>query len=106
MSSEYALIISTCGDMESANMIARILVEMRLAACVQMFPIGSVYLWQGEICEDKEVALFIKSKATMFDRVAAVIKENHQYDIPEIVQLPITGGLPDYLRWVDECVGE
>lgn len=98
------MIIATAGDKESARKIARLLVERRLAACAQMFPIESVYLWQGEVHEEGEIALFIKSRAEMFDEVAAAIKENHPYEVPEIVQLPITDGLPEYLNWIGDCV--
>jgi periplasmic divalent cation tolerance protein len=80
-------------------------VYLRLAACGQMFPIESVYLWKEKICEDKETVLFIKSKTVLFDNIAAVIKENHSYEIPEIVQVPMTGGLPEYLQWIDASTG-
>ena len=104
MNNEYIMIISTCADMESARKIAGILIDRRLAACVQMFPILSVYTWQGKFCEDKEIMLFIKSKTALFDEIAAAIKENHPYEVPEIIQIPVTDGLPDYLRWIDDSV--
>lgn len=100
----YSLVTSTCADKESAKAIAGLLVERRLAACVQIFPIESLYVWQGGVCDDNEVILLIKSKPELFDEIAAVIKENHSYEVPEVVQLPITGGLPEYLRWIDETV--
>ena len=102
MKSEYSIIISTFADKESAKSTAKLLVEQQLAACVQMFPIESVYLWKDEICEDDEVVLFIKSKTNLFDKILTIIKTNHPYDVPEIVQIPITDGLPDYLRWIDD----
>jgi periplasmic divalent cation tolerance protein len=103
MANAYATIITTCADKESAQKIAKLLVEKRLAACVQMFPVESVYLWKGEVCSDSETALFIKSKAALFDKIAAAIKESHAYELPEIIQIPITDGLPDYLKWLAEC---
>jgi len=103
MSSEYAMIIATFPDRESAKKAARLLVEKRLAACTQMFPIESVYLWKGEICDDSEIALFIKTRAALFDDITATIKQIHPYEVPEIIQLPIRDGLPEYLRWVSEC---
>ena len=96
------MVITTCGDKETAGSIAKLLVEKRLAACVQMLPIESVYLWEGSICEDNEIALFIKAKTMMFDKIARTIKENHNYEVPEIIQIPITDGLPEYLKWIDE----
>ena len=100
---DYSLIITTTACKEAAKKIAGLLVERRLAACAQMFPIESIYFWQGKICEDNEIALFIKSKTVLFDEIKAAIKENHAYEVPQIVQIPITGGLPEYLKWIGDC---
>ena len=100
----YSMIISTCADKETAKAIAKVLVETRLAACVQMFPIQSVYLWKDKICDEGEIMLFIKSKASLFDKISAVIKENHTYEVPEIILVPIKNGLPEYLNWIDDCL--
>ena len=102
MNKEYSILISTFADKESAKSIAKLLVKRRLAACVQIFPIESVYLWKDEICEDNEIVLFIKSKSTLFDKISETIKENHSYEVPEIVQIPITDGLSEYLQWIDD----
>lgn len=99
---EYAITITTCANKENAKAIGRELVKKRLAACVQLFPIESIYTWMGEICEEAEVVLFIKSKTAAFEQIAASIKECHSYDLPEIIQIPITKGMPEYLRWIDE----
>ena len=105
METECSMIITTCADRESAKMIAKLLVEKRLAACVQMIPIDSVYMWQGELCNDSETALFVKSKTALFDEISAAIKESHAYEIPEVIQIPITNGLPEYLQWINEGLG-
>jgi len=99
---DYSIIIVTTADKESAKKIARLLVEKQLAACAQMFPIESVYSWQGKICEDNEVALFIKSRTALFDKIKQAIKEAHAYEVPEIIQIPITNGLPEYLKWIGD----
>ena len=99
---EYSIVITTAGDKESAKSLAKLLVEKRLAACVQMFPIESVYLWQDKVCDGNEMALFIKSKTTLFSKILAAIKENHAYEVPEIIQIPITDGLPEYLAWITD----
>ena len=103
MKTDYMMVITTCPDKESARAISKLLVEKRLAACVQMLPIDSVYTWRGSICEDSETALLIKSKTALFEEISLTIKENHTYEVPEIIQLPITNGLPEYLRWIDDC---
>ena len=104
MKKEYSTIITTCPDKKSAKKIANQLVENRLVACVQMFPIESVYRWKNEICNENEIVLFMKSKPEMFDKIMTTIKENHTYEVPEIIQISITDGLPEYLNWVDDCV--
>ncbi|MCL2108744.1 MAG: divalent-cation tolerance protein CutA [Oscillospiraceae bacterium] len=98
----YTIITTTYPDKDSAKHTAKLLVERSLAACVQLLPIESVYTWQGEICDEREVKLLIKSRAELFDKIAELIKENHTYEVPEIVQIPITSGSTAYLEWIDE----
>jgi len=104
MKTGYSLTITTTPDKESAKSIARLLVEKQFAACVQILPIESVYSWKGEICNEDEILLCIKSKPEFFDTIKTAIKENHTYEVPEIIQIPITDGLPEYLKWIDNCV--
>ena len=99
---EYSIVITTAADKESAKTLAKVLVEKKLAACVQMFPIESVYLWQDKVCDGNEMALFIKSKTALFSKISAAIKENHAYEVPEIIQIPITDGLTEYLAWIGQ----
>jgi len=101
--SGHSIIITTTADKDTAKGIAKLLVEKRLAACVQIFPIESVYSWQGKVCESNETTLFVKSRTGLFDEVKAAIVEAHSYEVPEIIQIPITGGLPEYLNWIDDC---
>ena len=102
MANDYSIVITTYPDKDAAKRIAKLLVEQGLAACAQLFPIESVYIWQGNICDEGEIMLFIKSKSILFDKIAETIKANHSYEIPEIVQIPITEGLPEYLNWIEE----
>ena len=104
MSGKYSITISTCPNKDTAKSIAKLLVENRLAACVQMFPIESVYVWQDKICDESEIMLLIKSKAEMFGRISALITKYHTYEVPQIIQIPITGGLPEYLKWIEDWV--
>jgi len=98
----YSVVITTCADNESAKRLAGVLVSERLAACIQLFPIESVYFWKGEVCCEGEIVLFIKTKTDLFDRLSSAIVEHHSYELPEIIRLPITGGLPEYLWWISE----
>ncbi len=76
--------------------------EEKLAACVNIHPIKSIYRWEGSIQEEGEVAMFVKTKAELADEVIARVKELHSYEVPCIVSLPIAKGYPDYLKWIKE----
>ena len=99
---EYAIVITTCPDHETVRGVIGALMEKQLAACVQIFPIESVYTWEGKLCQEREFALHIKSRTALFDEIKTAIDENHGYEVPEIVQIPITDGLPKYLNWIGE----
>lgn len=95
------LCLSTCPDAETAARIARALVEERLAACVNRLPgVASTYRWQGEIHEDAEVLLVIKTTRERFDALRDRLAELHPYEVPELVAFEIADGLPAYLEWL------
>lgn len=95
------LALSTCPDVETAARIARVLVEERLAACVNRLPgVVSTYRWQGEIHEDAEVLLVIKTTRERFEALRARLLELHPYELPELVALEMAEGLPAYLDWL------
>jgi len=97
------LVFTTLPDQDSARNLARQLVEARLAACVNvMSPCLSIYRWQGRLNEDGEIPLIIKTCADNYDRVEAFVREHHPYELPELVALDITRGLPGYLAWLTE----
>jgi len=95
--------LTTCDDRALAKLIARTLVEKRLAACVQILPIDSVYAWAGQIQESAELMLLCKIKRADYDDVAAAIGAQHSYTIPEIVEIPIEAGSAEYFAWIDEA---
>ena len=97
----YCIVLSTASSHEEANKIANILLENRAASCVQMTPIVSHYYWKGKV-ERAEIQLLIKTTDALYPRVEKLIKETHSYQVPQIVKLPITGGLPAYLDWISE----
>jgi len=103
---DYAMVLTTFADKESAKQAAVKLVQVKLAACVQMFPVESIYAWQGKINEDNETVLLIKTKTGLFEQISALIKNLHTYEVPEIIQITITDGLPEYLNWIDETLTE
>ena len=98
-----AAIYSTTGSIEDANKIAHSLVEEKLVACVNIIPkIESVYRWQGKIEEDSECILIAKTTDKKVDKTIQRIKELHPYDLPDIIVLPIIGGLKEYLNYVKD----
>jgi len=98
----YYSIYVTTKDEDEAKKIGKALVEEKLAACVNIHPIKSIYRWEGNIQEEAEVAMFVKTKAELADEVIERVKELHSYDVPCIVLLPIEKGYPDYLKWIKE----
>ena len=102
MTPNFCLILTTTGNREEAEHIADMLVSRRLAACVQITSISSVYLWKGQINHDAEFLLLIKTAARLYSEVEAAIVANHSYEVPEVVQVPIDRGLDSYLGWIDK----
>jgi periplasmic divalent cation tolerance protein len=95
------LVLTNCPDQAVAETITRVLVEGRLAACVNILaPCQSVYRWQGAVETASEIPLLIKSTAANYPALAAAICQHHPYAVPEIIALPISQGLPDYLDWL------
>jgi periplasmic divalent cation tolerance protein len=88
-------------DMAEADRIAEALVRDRLAACVNILgPIRSVYHWQGAVERADEIAMIVKSRAELFEALAARVRALHSYDIPAIVAWPIIAGDAAYLDWI------
>jgi len=95
------LVLTNCPDEATANALALAVLEDKLAACVNLLPsIQSVYRWRGAIESAVEIPLLIKSTAANYPALEAKIREIHPYDVPEIIALPITHGLPAYLDWL------
>lgn len=105
---EPVLVISNLPDRRAAVALAQALVEARLAACVNvMADCASVYRWQGAVESATEVPLFIKTTRSRYAEVEAFIRARHPYELPEIVAVPITHGLPAYLQWLEaESAGQ
>lgn len=102
--SEYIVVFITAPDEGFANKIARLLVEEKLAGCVNIIKdVRSVYFWQGKIEDEPEVLLIIKSKRERFAQLRDRVRSVHSYTVPEIIALPIIDGSEDYLRWLDEA---
>lgn len=101
----YLLVLNTCPDREIAEKIARALVEQNLAACINILPgLTSVYRWEGQIETTQEHLLIIKTHSDRYQAVETYLRNNHPYELPEIIAVPIERGLTDYLQWIDSCL--
>jgi periplasmic divalent cation tolerance protein len=99
---EYCIILTTCPDNKEAKTLASKLIKEKLAACVQLSPITSYYTWKGDTHTDPEVRLLIKTRTKLYGLVEQFIKQNHSYEVPQIVQITINDGSDEYLDWIDE----
>lgn len=104
MSKNYGIVLVTAGSKTEAEAIAKGLVEAKLAACVGLTPIHSVYTWKGEVCSEDEWQLIIKTDLSRFEALKSKICQLHSYEVPEIIALPIVAGSPAYLQWISEQV--
>jgi periplasmic divalent cation tolerance protein len=96
---EICVIYSTAPPSHAAG-LARGLIEKNIVACVNITPVRSLYRWKGELCDDEEHLLIIKTRRELADTVIAAIKAEHPYEVPEIIVLPVIAGHAPYLDWV------
>ncbi len=94
------IIQTTCSSRDEAKNIAKILIQEKLAACVQMYEIESFYNWESQFCCDNETLLNIKTIKANFEKIKSKILELHSYDLPEIIQLDITNASEEYLKFI------
>ena len=93
------VLVTTASETEAENLAIALLNE-RLAACVSIYPMRSIYRWQGQIENEREWQLVIKTDLKLFEQLSAKIQELHSYAVPEIIVLPIVAGSQTYLDWL------
>lgn len=97
----YCLIYVTASGREEAERLARVVLERRLAACANIYaPIRSLYWWEGKIESAEEAVLILKAPQAAYEAIERVILENHSYQTPAILQIPLVRGLPAFLAWI------
>jgi periplasmic divalent cation tolerance protein len=107
MTKETMVVLTTCGNDDDARALAHALVGRRMAACVNTVSnVGSTYRWKGEVQQDRETLLIIKTTAARLAAVEQTIRELTKYELPELIALPVAGGSEDYLAWLRESVAE
>jgi periplasmic divalent cation tolerance protein len=104
--SQFRIVLVTCGSMAEARKIAKAIVRKRLAACVNILaaPVESVYFWKGKKEKAREHLLIIKSSLNHLKSLETEVLRLHSYETPEFISLPIIGGSPGYLSWLAESL--
>lgn len=101
----FIMVLTTTANEEQAAALARSVIDAGLAACVHLQPIRSVYRWKGEVFDEPEWRLAVKTTAEHYEALERHIKDLHSYETPEIVRMDIQGGSAEYLRWIEDTVG-
>lgn len=97
---KYGIVLVTAATEAEAKAIAQALVSEKLAACVSLLPVQSIYIWQSEVNHDQEWQLLIKTNLALFDTLAERVGALHSYKVPEIIAVPILQGSASYLTWI------
>lgn len=101
---QYGLVLVTASSQSEGEAIAQALLQFKLAACVSLMPIRSLYTWNGEVHNEAEWQLMIKTDLRNFSQIEAKVRELHSYEVPEVIVLPIIMGSQPYLSWISEQV--
>lgn len=104
MNFEYCTITTTTDDPTIAELITKALLESQLVACVQSSKIQSQYKWENKVVNTTEIMLHMKSKCVLYKNVETKIKALHNYEVPQIVMIPIINANQAYLKWIDAQV--
>lgn len=98
----FCLISTTFPNEVSAKSMIKLLLEKKLAACIQMQTVHSFYTWEGKQCESYEQLLLIKTRSVLFKKIEEIILKHHPYTTPQLIQIPIEEGHKAYLNWIEE----
>ena len=105
MPSPFLIVLTTLPKRSDARRLGKLLLEKKLAACVNVFgPADSSFWWKGKIDQAREYLLLIKTRASSFSKLRRLLEKYHPYDVPEIVALPIVKGNAPYLDWIKRSV--
>ena len=102
MSSEFCITLTTTNNEENKQQLVEVALANGLAACVQTIPIESHYVWQGKVCCDQETLLVMKTTKACYTELEQAIVANHHYEVPQVIQVPLTAGFNPYLAWIEE----
>lgn len=98
---DIIVVYCTVPTKKLAKDITKVIMKHKLAACVSMIEnVKSIFSWEGEICEEKEILMMIKTRRTNYGKIKLVIEDMHSYNIPEVIALPVVDCSEDYLKWL------
>jgi len=100
MNDKMCVLLTTMANENEAQNMSQMLIDRKLAACTQEFEVNSRFRWNDTIQTETEVVLLVKTAVDRVEATVEAIREAHSYDLPEIIVLPVTGGLPAYMDWV------
>ncbi|MCX9012467.1 MAG: divalent-cation tolerance protein CutA [Candidatus Methanoperedens sp.] len=100
----FSIVYITTGNIDEARRIGSKLIEERLAACVNIFPITSIYRWKDNIEESNEFGMIVKTKTDKIKEIEERVKQLHSYELPCVISLSISESSPEYLKWIGESV--
>ena len=107
MATDHLIVFCTVPDQSTALSISKTLVTEQLAACCNILPgVRSVYMWDGQLCDDTELLLVIKTRQSAYQDLEKRVVELHPYDVPEVLAITINSGFKQYLKWMDANVEE
>jgi len=98
--SEFAVVYVTVPNEELGEKLSKGLLENKLCACVNRTNVLSMFTWKNQIEKDQELLLIIKTRASLLDKLTSFVKQNHTYEVPEVIAIPIIYGNKDYLQWI------
>ncbi|WP_338405556.1 divalent-cation tolerance protein CutA [Vibrio hannami] len=96
------MVLTTVNSDSIKKTIIESVLEQKLAACIQSIPIHSHYIWDGSVQEDHEQILILKTQKALYSKIESLICDLHNYDVPQIVQVPFTDGFNPYLSWIEQ----
>ncbi len=104
---EHIQVLISIDSQDGARELQRLLIDRRLAACVQVLgPISSTYWWEGEIEDAQEWLCLAKTQASLYETLESLVQEHHPYETPEIIAIPIVAGNRGYLEWIEAETGQ
>ncbi len=101
---EYSFVYFTCGSKEEAQTLSRALLQNRVIACANIFPISSLYIWKGNLEKAEEYGAFLKTEKRKVAIVIEEVRKLHSYEVPDIVEIPLGKGFQPFFQWISEVV--